>query len=131
MRFINRNTGSGTRVLVDLKLREIASVKGISFEDLTSSIDGYHTEAKTHSAVAAAVKLGKADTGIGIRTVAEMNGLDFIKIADEEYDFVIPQELLESREITILLKALCSKEFAQKLPHGLRTYERTGEIIRG
>jgi putative molybdopterin biosynthesis protein len=60
-----------------------------------------------------------------------MNGLDFIKIADEEYDFVIPQELLESTEISILLKALSSKEFAQKLPHGLRTYERTGEIIKG
>jgi len=131
VRFINRNSGSGTRVLVDLKLKEIAAVKGISFEDLTSSIDGYHTEAKTHSAVAAAVKLGKAEAGVGIRTVAELNGLDFIKIADEEYDFVIPQELLESREISILLKALRGKEFTEKMPHGLRTYKRTGEIIPG
>lgn len=131
VRFINRNSGSGTRVLVDLKLKEIAAVKGISFEDLTSSIDGYHTEAKTHSAVAAAVKLGKAEAGVGIRTVAELNGLDFIKIADEEYDFVIPQELLESREISILLKALRGKEFTEKMPHGLCTYKRTGEIIPG
>ncbi len=131
VRFINRNSGSGTRVLVDLKLKEIAAVKGISFEDLTSSIDGYHTEAKTHSAVAAAVKLGKAEAGVGIRTVAELNGLDFIKVADEEYDFVIPQELLESREISILLKALRGKEFTEKMPHGLRTYKRTGEIIPG
>lgn len=131
VRLINRNSGSGTRVLVDLKLKEIAAIKGISFEELTNCIDGYHTEAKTHSAVAAAVKLGKADAGVGIRTVAELNGLDFIKIADEEYDFVIPQELLESREINILLKALRGKEFSEKMPHGLRTYERTGEIIRG
>ncbi|MBU4222453.1 MAG: molybdopterin biosynthesis protein [Euryarchaeota archaeon] len=131
MRFINRNTGSGTRVLVDLKLREIAAVKGISFEELVGSIEGYNTEAKTHSAVAAAVKLGKADAGVGIRTVAELNGLDFIKIADEEYDLVIPQELLESREISILLKALRGKEFSDKMPHGLRTYKRTGEIISG
>lgn len=131
LRFINRNTGSGTRVLADMKLKEIAAAKGISFEELTGSIEGYYTEAKTHSAVAAAVKLGKADAGVGIRTVAELNGLEFIKIADEEYDFVIPQELLESREISILLKALRGKEFAEKLPHGLRTYERTGEIIPG
>lgn len=129
VRFINRNSGSGTRVLVDLKIKEIAAVKGISFEKLTSSIEGYNTESKTHSAVASAVKLGKADAGVGIRTVAELNGLDFIKIADEEYDFVIPQELLESREINILLKALRGKEFTEKMPHGLRTYKRTGEII--
>ncbi len=130
VRIINRNTGSGTRVLADMKLREIAAEKGVSFEELTNNIKGYDTEAKTHSAVSAAVKLGKADAGIGIRTVAELNGLGFIKIADEEYDFVIPLELMESREISIFLKALRGKEFAGKLPRGLRTYKRTGEIIR-
>ncbi|HEY9247320.1 MAG TPA: molybdopterin biosynthesis protein, partial [Candidatus Methanoperedens sp.] len=127
-RIINRNTGSGTRTLMDLKLMEVARKMGKSFEDLASSIDGYHTEAKTHSAVAAAVKLGKADAGIGIRTVAEMNGLKFIKIADEEYDFVIPTKLLGTGEIEIFLNALRSKEFGEKLPPGLKTYERTGEI---
>ncbi|MFH0904024.1 MAG: substrate-binding domain-containing protein [Methanobacteriota archaeon] len=102
----------------------------MSFEKLTKNIKGYDTEAKTHSAVSAAVKLRKADAGIGICTVAELNGLEFIKIADEEYDFVIPLELMESREISTFLKALRGKEFAGKLPHGLRTYERTGEIVR-
>jgi putative molybdopterin biosynthesis protein len=130
VRIINRNTGSGTRVLADMKLREIAAEKGVPFEELTKNINGYDTEAKTHSAVSAAVKLGKADAGIGIRTVAELNGLEFIKIADEEYDFVIPLKLMESREISIFLKALRKKEFAGKLHRGLRTYERTGEIIR-
>ncbi len=130
VRIINRNTGSGTRVLTNIKLREIARDRGIPFEELTEKINGYNTEAKTHSAVAAAVKFNKVDAGIGIRTAAEMNGLEFIKIADEEYDFVIPLELLESREISIFLKALRGKEFAGKLPRGLRTYERTGEIVR-
>ncbi len=128
-RIINRNTGSGTRVITDLMLEDIAEKKGVSFEELTTRIDGYHTEAKTHSAVAAAVKLGKADAGIGIRTVAEMNGLKFIKIADEEYDFVIPYRLLESSVIKRFLEALGSEEFKEKLPGGLRTYERTGEIL--
>lgn len=128
-RFINRNTGSGTRVMTDMKFMEVAKLRGILFEELTNSIDGYHTEAKTHSAVAAAVKLGKADVGVGIRAAAELNGLEFIKIADEEYDFVIPRKLLESREIRVFLEALCGKEFREKLPSGLRTYERTGELI--
>ncbi|MBU4372918.1 MAG: molybdopterin biosynthesis protein [Euryarchaeota archaeon] len=129
-RIINRNTGSGTRVITDLKLEKIAEQRGVSFEELINSIDGYHTEAKTHSAIAAAVKLGKADVGIGIRPVAEMNGLKFIKIADEEYDFVIPQKLLESREIKLLLEVLHGKEFREKLPAGLKVYERTGEIVQ-
>lgn len=129
VRFINRNTGSGTRVLTDLQMKEIALQRGLTFEELVNGIDGYHTEAKTHSAVAAAVRMGKADAGIGIRTVAELNGLRFIKIADEEYDFIIPKRLLESREIKTFLEALRSFEFRKKLPHGLRTYDRTGEII--
>ncbi|MFZ2410481.1 MAG: molybdopterin biosynthesis protein, partial [Candidatus Methanoperedens sp.] len=129
VRVINRNTGSGTRVMTDMKLKEIARQRGVSFEELINSIDGYHTEAKTHSAIAAAVKLGKADVGVGIRPAAELNGLKFIKIADEEYDFVIPKRLLESREIKLFLEALRGKEFREKLPPGLKTYERTGEIV--
>lgn len=129
-RIINRNTGSGTRVLTDIRLKEVAKKQGTSFEKLVSSINGYYTEAKTHSAVAAAVKLGKADAGVGIRAVAELNGLRFIKIADEEYDFVIPLKLLDSREIKLFLEVLCGKEFREKLPAGIKVYERTGEIVR-
>jgi len=128
-RFINRNTGSGTRVMTDMKMKEIAMMRNISFEDIINGIKGYHTEAKTHSAVAAAVKLGKADVGVGIRTAAELNGLKFIKIADEEYDFVIPKRLLSTKEICTFLEALRSREFKEKLPPGLRVYERTGEIV--
>jgi putative molybdopterin biosynthesis protein len=108
---------------------EVAKRRGLSFEELTNSISGYHTEAKTHSAVAAAVKLGKADVGIGIRTAAELNGLKFIKIADEEYDFVIPERLLETREIGLFLEVLRGEEFRKKLPPGLKVYERTGKIV--
>ncbi|MFA4935133.1 MAG: substrate-binding domain-containing protein, partial [Candidatus Methanoperedens sp.] len=115
--------------MTDMKLKEIAKQRGVSFEELINSIHGYHTEAKTHSAIAAAVKLGKADVGVGIRPAAELNGLKFIKIADEEYDFVIPQRLLESREIKLLLEVLRGKEFRENLPPGLKAYERTGELV--
>lgn len=129
-RFINRNTGSGTRVMTDMKLREIAKKHCVSFEELIKGVRGYHTEAKTHSAVAAAVKLGKADVGIGIRTVAELNRLKFIKIADEEYDFVIPKRLMGTDEIRKFLEVLKSKELGKRLPPGLRVYERTGEVVQ-
>ncbi len=109
-RFINRNTGSGTRVMTDLKLKEVAKQREISFEELADAIKGYHTEAKTHSAVAAAVKLGKADVGVGIRTLAELNGLKFIKIADEEYDFVIRKSLMENEVIKKFLEGLRSQK---------------------
>jgi len=128
-RFINRNTGSGTRVMTDMKLKDIAKISNISFEELINNIKGYHTEAKTHSAVAAAVKLGKADVGVGIRAAAQLNGLKFIKIADEEYDFVIPKRLMDSMEIREFLDALRSRMFREKLPPGLGAYERTGEIV--
>ncbi|MFZ3385380.1 MAG: molybdopterin biosynthesis protein, partial [Candidatus Methanoperedens sp.] len=129
-RFINRNTGSGTRVMTDLKLKEVAKQREISFEELSNTIKGYHTEAKTHSAVAAAVKLGKADVGVGIRTVAELNGLKFIKIADEEYDFVIRKSLMENEDIKKLLEGLRSQKLGDNLPSGLRAYERTGEVVQ-
>jgi putative molybdopterin biosynthesis protein len=113
-----------------MKFKDIAKQTGVTFEELTSRINGYHTEAKTHSTVAAAVKLGKADAGIGIRTVAELNGLKFIKIADEEYDFVIPSRLLITKEIKTFLDVLRGNEFKEKLPSGLRVYERTGELVK-
>jgi len=129
-RFINRNTGSGTRVMTDMLLKDIAKMRNVSLEELISGIKGYQTEAKTHSAVAAAVKLGKADVGVGIRTAAQLNGLKFIKIADEEYDFVISKRLMDSLEIRKFLDTLKSKEFREKLPLGLAAYERTGEIVK-
>jgi putative molybdopterin biosynthesis protein len=128
-RFINRNTGSGTRVMTDMLLKEVSMMRNMSFEELINGIKGYRTEAKTHSAVAAAVKLGKADVGVGIRTAGELNGLKFIKIADEEYDFVIPKRLMCSMEMRKFLDALKSREFKEKLPHGLSIYKRTGEIV--
>ncbi|MGZ4921072.1 MAG: molybdopterin biosynthesis protein [Halobacteriota archaeon] len=128
-RFINRNRGSGTRVLTDIELEKIAMKRGVPFSELIQSIKGYTTEARTHSAVAAAIRLGKADVGIGIRSVAELNGLDFQRIADEEYDFLIPSDRLTEEPIAAFLRALKSDEFAEALPPGVHLYERTGERI--
>lgn len=128
-RFINRTPGSGTRVLTDRKLRELETSHRLGFKELCASIKGYDTQARTHSAVAAAVKLDRADVGIGIRSAAHLNGLKFIHLADEEYDFVADKEFINGKMGMVFLDMLRSKEFSRRLPDGIKTYERTGEIV--
>lgn len=129
-RLINRNRGSGTRALIDMKIEELAEEKGISKKDLTESIQGYSSGAKSEAAVCEAVLSGKVDSGVGLKNCAEGNkDLKFIKLAEEEYDFLIRKEVLDTHEVKKFLQTLCSAEFASKLPAGLQVYERTGEII--
>ena len=110
-------------------LEEIADKRGVSVEQLTESLPGYSIEAKSHTSVAVAVLTGKADAGIGIRTVAEQYGLDFIPLRGEEFDFLIPKERFEMEKIKGFLEVLRSEEFGKALPVGLKVYERTGEVI--
>jgi hypothetical protein len=67
---INRNRGSGTRLLFDMCLRSCAQAWAIPIEKLTESLRGYDSEAKSHNAVAASIALRKADWGLAIDTVA-------------------------------------------------------------
>ncbi|MCW3975370.1 MAG: molybdopterin-binding protein, partial [Candidatus Bathyarchaeota archaeon] len=130
--FINRNVGSGTRLLIDTNLKQIAEKMKKSLKELTINIDGYHVEAKSHSAVAAAIYQKKADVGIGIRTVAEAYGLDFIPIQDENYDFLINKESLQKKSVKFFLDILRSKEFKESLKKnypGLGPEKDTGRFI--
>jgi len=128
-RLINRNLGSGTRALLELKIAKLASERGISKREFTDSVPGYSSGAKSEAAVCEAVISGSADAGVGIRNCADRNNLKFVKFAEEEYDFLIRNEVLDTREVKRFLKVLNSEEFASKLPRGLYVYERTGEII--
>lgn len=129
--FVNRNKGSGTRVLIDMHLGELARKLGISFEELKGRIRGYEIEAKTHDAVAFAVASGRADVGVGIKSVAKLYDLDFIPLRAEEYDFLIPKERIKKNSVRHFLEILKSDEFAKKLEsfEGIRVYERTGEMV--
>ncbi|MBO8182682.1 MAG: molybdopterin biosynthesis protein [Archaeoglobus sp.] len=129
-RIVNRNRGSGTRILFDMYLKEIAEKRGEKFKELTGKIKGYTIEAKSHSSVAVAVLMGKADAGIGIRTVAEQYGLDFIPLRGEEYDFLIPKAKFSTWKIQQFMEVLTSDELSNSLPPGLKIYKRTGEIIK-
>lgn len=126
---INRNLGSGTRALLDLKIAEFVAGKGISKKEFTDSIPGYASGAKSGVVVCEAVASGNAEAGVGIRNCAEKKGLQFIKFAEEDYDFLIRKEILETSEVHRFLETLNSTEFASMLPDGLYVYERTGEII--
>ncbi|MCL2856742.1 MAG: molybdopterin biosynthesis protein [Oscillospiraceae bacterium] len=120
--YINRQRGAGTRLLLDYKLGEM----GINPLEIT----GYGREAATHMAVAAAVRDGGADAGLGIRSAAQAMGLDFIPVGEEEYDFAAPAEALELPHIRTFIEALRSPQFLSKLEElGGYTERQCGEVI--
>jgi putative molybdopterin biosynthesis protein len=103
---INRNRGSGTRILFDMSLRACAASLSMSFDKLTASLRGYDTEARSHNAVAASIALRKADWGLAIDTVAHDYQLAFSFMQDEQYDFVIPADKLSQPAIQRFLALL-------------------------
>jgi len=103
IKFINRQRGSGTRVLLDLKLRQM----GI----LPHEIKGYDDELDTHLSVALAINHGKADVGLGIQAAAKSCGLGFLPLFRERYDLVMPKENYQSQLFAPLLGIVTSDEF--------------------
>lgn len=120
--YINRQRGAGTRLLLDYKLK----IAGISPE----SINGYDREAATHMAVAASIKNGGADAGLGILSAAKAMHLDFVAIGNEEYDFAVPAEHLALPHIQSFIETLKHPRFIQKL-NDLDGYDarRCGEVV--
>ncbi len=88
-RMVNRNAGSGTRVLLDGLLAGVRP-------------DGWHAQAKSHHAVAAAVAQGRADWGVTLDLLATANGLAFLPLRDERYDVVAREERLSRPAVTAL-----------------------------
>ncbi|MCZ2113010.1 MAG: molybdopterin biosynthesis protein [Anaerolineae bacterium] len=100
---VNRQRGAGTRVLLDYELGKL----GIEPE----AVRGYEREEYTHLAVAAAVSSGAADAGLGIRAAARALKLDFVPLAHEAYELVIPRRHYESDLLRPLLDLLQDAEF--------------------
>jgi putative molybdopterin biosynthesis protein len=127
---VNRNRGSGTRVLLDMKLREIARARGLTFEELVSKVKGYYYEARTHTAVAAAISQGKADIGVGIKVAAELYNLDFISLGWEYYDFLVPKAKLGKEQVKAFISVLKSPEARRELEKlGYRVPSVIGEVV--
>lgn len=105
--FINRQTGAGTRVLLDyeLKKREIDP----------SKINGYTTEVFTHMAVVSAIESGRVDVGLGIKAAADSMGLDFIPLCRDRYDLIIPKIYYNTPNIQALLEIVNSAQFKKRI----------------
>jgi len=120
--FINRQGGSGTRVLLDYELDE----RGIPASD----ISGYETEEFTHMAVAVAVTSGAADVGLGVKSAAKALELDFIPVTSERYDLIIPEVFFETPPLERLLGVIRSPEFARRVDElGGYSTAQTGQVI--
>ncbi|MCP4691089.1 MAG: molybdopterin biosynthesis protein, partial [Desulfobacterales bacterium] len=122
--FINRQGGSGTRILLDYELKR--------HQIDPDAIKGYETEEFTHMAVAVAVASGAVDVGLGIQAAAKALDLDFVPIVSEQYDLIIPAVYFESRNIQALLEIIATREFKQRVEAlGGYSTEKTGEVYGG
>jgi putative molybdopterin biosynthesis protein len=105
--FINRQKGSGTRILLDRCLAK----RGID----PASIPGYGREVTTHLAVALAVRTGEGDAGMGVYSAAKALGLQFVPVATERYELVMHRAMLDDPRIAALVETVSSKAFKQVL----------------
>ena len=99
---VNRNAGSGTRVLTD---RLLAGAKP----------PGYWSQPKSHNAVAVAVAQGRADWGVAIESVARQYDLGFLPLQDEHYDFAVPKARLERRAVQRFRAVLADADVKEAL----------------
>ena len=107
LRYVNRQKGSGTRILMDYLCKK----EGID----TASVYGYDREEFTHTSVAAQIVSGTADAGMGIYSAAKLYGLDFLPVCIEQYDLLIPDEAWDTPMVQQLLRTLQSEEFRKRL----------------
>jgi putative molybdopterin biosynthesis protein len=110
---VNRNAGSGTRVLIDRLLQG-------------KQPPGYAVQPKSHNAVAASIAQGRSDWGIAIDTVAQQYDLGFIPLQEEHYDIIVPEERLERaavQQFLALLQSEKARSHLAALGFGVRTEE--------
>ena len=122
VRFVNRQPGSGTRVLLDYELRKL----GIA----PASISGYEREEFTHMAVGVAIASGLADAGLGVRAAAQALALDFTPVASEQYDLLFALPFFDSARGEQLLEVICSDGFKRAVAAlGGYDTQRAGAVL--
>ena len=99
---VNRNQGSGTRILIDQLLEG-------------TKPPGYAIQSRSHNAVAAAVSQQRADWGVAIRTVADATDLAFVALSEEQFDFVVPERRLTKPVLCVLQNLLADAGIRQQL----------------
>ena len=123
LRYVNRQKGSGTRILMDYLCKK----SGMD----TARIYGYDREEFTHTSVAAQIANRTADAGMGIYSAARLYGLDFLPICMEQYDLLIPDSAFDTPMVQKLLEVLRGGAFRARLERlGGYQVERPGEVRR-
>jgi putative molybdopterin biosynthesis protein len=123
VRIVNREKGSGARRLLD-KQMDASHIKA-------NRVKGYGDEVLSHLDVASRIKAGLADTGIGVRSVAAIAGLDFVPLQRERYDLVVPKLYYETlHSLRVLLDTIVGKPFREEL-EALGGYDtrETGKLV--
>ena len=114
VRFINRQPGAGTRVLLDIHLEHLGIDK--------SQIAGYEQEVFTHLEVGLAILAGKADVGIASIAIANFLSLDFVPITRERFDMVLDQNSFFEKPVQVLMDVLHDPAFRQRV-EGMSRYD--------
>ena len=124
VRYINRQRGAGTRVLLDFYLRKMSMDP--------QAIQGYSLEEYTHLGVAVAIASGRADCGLGIAAAAQALELDFVPLYEERYDLVVPAQYYHSELLAPLFKILHQPEFRRAVA-AMPGYsvDHMGELVAG
>jgi len=121
-RFVNRQRGSGTRLLLDYNMKKLAIDP--------ADISGYEREEFTHLKVAAAVDAGDADCGLGVYSAAVLMDLDFIPLCHEEYDLAVPTKFLQDDKVKEFIEVIKGDKFISELERlGGYEYDDIGRII--
>ena len=120
---LNRRVGSSARILLDTQLKR----QGIS----ASKVKGYDKIMKSHLTMAAAIAAGEADVAIGTERISrQIDGLDFIPLLEERFDFVIKKQMMETESVQKLLAVLRSPAFRREVSHfSGNDYRDLGKII--
>ena len=122
LRYVNRQKGSGTRILADF----LCEKEGVD----CSKVYGWEREELTHTSVAAQIAGGSADAGMGIYSAAKLYDLDFLPICIEEYDLIVPDYAWDTAQMQCLIKTLKSEAFKKRIEEmGGYTLSAPGEII--
>ena len=123
LRYVNRQKGSGTRILADYLCRK----EGID----PAAVYGYDREELTHTSVAAQIASGTADAGMGILSAARLYDLDFLPVCVEQYDLLIPDYAWDTPAVEALLEVLQSPAFRERLEQlGGYTLDQPGRVRR-
>ena len=120
---VNRRPGSSARIVLDTQLKRL----GIP----SASVKGYQTILKSHLTIAAAVAEGDADFAIGTERISQqIDGIDFIPLLEERFDFVIKRELLDSPAVQVMLATMRSPLFRQEIAHiSGNDYRDLGKVV--